>query len=58
MTYQSGQFKKPEDIPEGSFLHHLPRFQGEMFYENMKLVKAVEDRDGLGPGPQWEEGHA
>jgi pyridoxine 4-dehydrogenase len=43
MIHQSGQFKKPGEIPDGSFLNHFPRFQGEMFYENMKLVKAVED---------------
>lgn len=41
--FLSGQFKSPEDIPEGSFLRWLPRFQGDLFYENMKLVKAVED---------------
>jgi pyridoxine 4-dehydrogenase len=32
----------PEDVPPTSFQAHCPRFQGENFYENVKLVDALE----------------
>jgi pyridoxine 4-dehydrogenase len=35
-------FKSPEDIPEGSFQKHCPRFQGEAFYDNLKLVDELD----------------
>jgi pyridoxine 4-dehydrogenase len=37
-TYQS-----PEDIPEGDFKKSSPRFQGEAFYENLKLVDQLDE---------------
>jgi len=39
---QTGQLKKPEDIPEGDFRRSFPRFQGEAFYHNLDLVKSIE----------------
>jgi len=36
------KYKSPEDIPEGSFQRHVPRFQGEAFYENLKLVDELD----------------
>ncbi|EIW70880.1 hypothetical protein M231_05912 [Tremella mesenterica] len=37
------KFKTPEDIPDGSFQKYLPRFQGEAFYENLKLVDQLDE---------------
>ena len=39
--FLTGQFRAPEDIPEGDFRKHNPRFQGENFTQNLKLVEAV-----------------
>lgn len=36
-------WKTPEDIPEGSFQRHSPRFQGENFYHNLKLVDVLDE---------------
>ncbi|WVF71384.1 hypothetical protein IAT40_006188 [Kwoniella sp. CBS 6097] len=36
-------YKSPEDIPEGDFKKHVPRFQGEAFYENLKLVDKLDE---------------
>ncbi len=41
--FLTGQFQKPEDIPEGDFRRHNPRFQGENFYQNLKLVDKVQE---------------
>ena len=41
--FLSGQFKKPEDLPEGDYRRMSPRFQGENFYKNLELVKHLED---------------
>lgn len=38
----SGDFKKPEDIPEDDFRRYLPRFQGAQFYKNIELLKEIE----------------
>ncbi|NIG55901.1 aldo/keto reductase [Chitinophaga sp. Cy-1792] len=38
----SGDFKKPEDIPETDFRRHIPRFQGEQFYKNIALLRQIE----------------
>lgn len=49
---QTGQIKSFNDIPEGSFLRILPRFQPDVFDENLKLVREVEklaSRKGLTP---------
>jgi pyridoxine 4-dehydrogenase len=37
------KFKTPEDIPEGSFQRHVPRFQGEAFYKNLELVDKLDE---------------
>ncbi|WVQ83827.1 hypothetical protein IAT38_005971 [Cryptococcus sp. DSM 104549] len=36
-------YKTPEDIPEKSLLKHVPRFIGEAFYENLKLVDRLDE---------------
>jgi aryl-alcohol dehydrogenase-like predicted oxidoreductase len=41
--FLSGQFKKPEDIPEGDYRRNSPRFQGENFSKNLTLVGRVEE---------------
>ncbi len=50
--FLTGQFQKPEDIPEGDFRRHNPRFQGENFFQNLKLVDAVKEMaEGKGVTP-------
>ena len=39
--FLTGQFKTPEDIPEGDFRRNNPRFQGDNFYKNLKLVEEI-----------------
>jgi aryl-alcohol dehydrogenase-like predicted oxidoreductase len=39
----SGWFKRPEDIPEGDFRRNNPRFMGENFQRNLRLVGRVEE---------------
>lgn len=39
---QTGQFRKHSDIPADSHLHHFPRFNADVFDENIKLLEAVE----------------
>ena len=41
--FLAGSIKKPEDIPETDMRRRIPRFQGQSFYENLKIVKAFED---------------
>ncbi|TXT09151.1 hypothetical protein VHUM_02625 [Vanrija humicola] len=36
-------WKTPEDVPEGSFQKLSPRFQGENFYHNLKLVDVLDE---------------
>ncbi len=51
--FLTGQFLTPEDIPEGDFRRHNPRFQGDNFYANLKLVeevKALADEKNATPG--------
>ena len=51
--FLTGQFQKPEDIPEGDFRRNNPRFQGENFYQNLKLVDSVKEiaaEKGVTPG--------
>ncbi|KAI1101469.1 Aldo/keto reductase [Jackrogersella minutella] len=38
----TGQFRKPEDLPQNDYRHRFPRFQPENFAQNFKLVQAVE----------------
>lgn len=38
----SGEFKHPEDLPEGDWRKYMPRFQGEQFYKNIELLHEIE----------------
>ncbi|MBV9769861.1 MAG: aldo/keto reductase [Bryobacterales bacterium] len=40
--FLTGEFKRPEDIPEGDFRRHNPRFQGDNFNKNLDLVHHIE----------------
>ncbi len=51
--FLTGRFKSPEDIPENDFRRFHPRFQGDNFYANLKLVdivKAIALEKGVKPG--------
>lgn len=39
--FLTGQFKTPDDFPEGDFRRNNPRFQGDNFYKNLELVERV-----------------
>ena len=39
--FLSGQFQRPEDIPEGDYRRNSPRFMGENFDKNLQLVEKV-----------------
>lgn len=39
----SGEIRSPSDIPEGDFRRTLPRFEGENFKLNIKLVDALQE---------------
>jgi pyridoxine 4-dehydrogenase len=48
----SGEFKKPEDIPEGDFRRMMPRFSKDNFGKNLELVedlKKLADQKGCTP---------
>jgi aryl-alcohol dehydrogenase-like predicted oxidoreductase len=40
--FLTGQFKSPDDFPEGDFRKNHPRFQGENFEKNLQLVREIE----------------
>jgi aryl-alcohol dehydrogenase-like predicted oxidoreductase len=40
--FLSSDIQKPEDFPEGDFRAAIPRFQGEQFYQNIKLVNEIK----------------
>jgi aryl-alcohol dehydrogenase-like predicted oxidoreductase len=40
--FLSGKYKKPEDLPQDDFRRHHPRFQGENFEQNLRLVERIE----------------
>lgn len=49
---QAGKYKKHSDLEPDSMLHHMPRFQKDVFDENIKLVHAVEgiaEKKGVTP---------
>ena len=51
--FLTGQFTSPDDFPEGDFRRHNPRFQGENFTRNLRLVdrvRQVADEKGCTPG--------
>jgi len=41
--FLTGRFKSTEDIPDGDFRRHNPRFEGENFQRNRALVERVEE---------------
>jgi aryl-alcohol dehydrogenase-like predicted oxidoreductase len=41
--FLSGRFTSPDDIPEGDFRRGNPRFQGENFERNMRIVERVRE---------------
>jgi aryl-alcohol dehydrogenase-like predicted oxidoreductase len=41
--FLSGKYRTPEDLPEDDFRRHHPRFQGENFEQNLKLVERIEE---------------
>ena len=41
--FLSGRFRRPEDVPEDDYRRNHPRFQGENFEANLRLVERVED---------------
>ena len=44
--FLTGDIKKPEDIPEGDFRKHMPRFQPDVFNQNLELVTELEKLAG------------
>ncbi|MCL5029454.1 MAG: aldo/keto reductase [Bacteroidetes bacterium] len=40
--FLTGSFKKPDDINENDFRRYNPRFQGENFEHNLRIVKEIE----------------
>lgn len=51
--FLTGQLTKPEDIPDDDMRKHMPRFQGENFYTNLKLVEELQKlakKKGCTPG--------
>ena len=41
--FLTGQIQRFEDLPEGDFRRSSPRFQGENFRMNLKLVGRVKE---------------
>jgi aryl-alcohol dehydrogenase-like predicted oxidoreductase len=41
--FLTGQIKSPDDLAEGDFRRHNPRFQGENFQRNLELVERVRE---------------
>lgn len=41
--FLTGAYKSVEDFEEGDFRRSNPRFQGEAFKENLKLVDALKE---------------
>src|SRR5437764_1461933 len=41
--FLSGRFRSPDDIPEDDFRRHNPRFQGENFQRNLRIVERVRE---------------
>ena len=39
--FLTGKYKTIEDFPEGDYRRHAPRFQGENFAKNLKLVSRI-----------------
>lgn len=41
--FLTGRFRKPDDLPEGDRRRDFPRFQGENFEQNLRLVESVNE---------------
>jgi aryl-alcohol dehydrogenase-like predicted oxidoreductase len=41
--FLTGEFRRPEDLPEGDRRRDFPRFQGENFGQNLRLVENVKE---------------
>ncbi len=41
--FLTGQIRSPQDIGDGDFRRHNPRFQGENFHRNLDVVAKVEE---------------
>lgn len=41
--FLTGRFQRPEDIPESDWRRRMPRFQGENFQTNLRLVERVKE---------------
>ncbi len=41
--FLSGRFQRPEDLPEGDWRRLTPRFQGDNFQKNLRLVDRVKE---------------
>jgi aryl-alcohol dehydrogenase-like predicted oxidoreductase len=41
--FLTGRFQSPDDFPEGDFRRNNPRFQGENFYANLRLVERAKE---------------
>lgn len=41
--FLTGRWSKPEDIPENDWRRQQPRFQGDNFYENLKIVDTIKE---------------
>jgi aryl-alcohol dehydrogenase-like predicted oxidoreductase len=41
--FLTGRFKKYEDLPEDDYRRHHPRFQGENFDRNLRLIDTVDE---------------
>jgi aryl-alcohol dehydrogenase-like predicted oxidoreductase len=40
--FLTGRFRAPSDLPPDDWRQNMPRFQGENFQQNLKLVNAIE----------------
>jgi aryl-alcohol dehydrogenase-like predicted oxidoreductase len=40
--FLTGRFRRPEDLAKDDFRHYHPRFQGENFERNLRIVEAIE----------------
>lgn len=40
--FLTGRWTKPEDIPKNDWRRQQPRFQGDNFYKNLKIVEAIK----------------
>ena len=40
--FLNGEIKSPDDFPENDFRRGIPRYQGENFYKNIKLIEEIK----------------